>query len=123
MFNGFNSSEFLDVYYKEDLPPRLNYKNSRRVGPIVAIAKEGYTVGTQMQTNVGNHGFDNEIPSMRAIFLARGPDFKKNVKIGPVNNVDVYPLVCELVQIQCNPNNGSIAHFKDALSFTPVNLN
>lgn len=123
MFNGFNRSEFLDVYYKEDLPERLHYKNSRRVGPIVAIAKEGYTVGTQMQTNVGNHGFDNEIPSMRAIFLARGPDFKNNVKIGPVDNVDVYPLVCELVQIQCNPNNGSILHFKDALSFTPVNLN
>lgn len=105
------------------MPAYLNYKNNKRIGPIVAIANEGYIVVDSDLNLKGNHGFDNRLQSMQAIFLARGPDFKHNVKLGSVNNVDVYPLLCELVNVKCNPNNGTIAAFKDALNFTPLNAN
>ena len=48
---------------------------------------------------------------MRAIFLARGPNFEKNKKINSFKNVDVYPLLCEILKITCNPNNGTIEIF------------
>ena len=70
---------------------------------------------TKSSTLKGNHGFDNNIESMRAIFLARGPDFKRNSRIGPLNNVDVYPLLCQLIDMECHPNNGTISNFIDAL--------
>ena len=44
-------------------------------------------------------------------------DFKKKSKIGPIKTVDVYPLLCDLLQIKCNPNNGSITPFLEARSF------
>jgi hypothetical protein len=45
--------------------------------------------------------------SMRAIFLAHGPDFKKNLTIKSFENVNVYPLLCNLLQISCHPSNGT----------------
>ena len=48
------------------------------------------------------------------ILKARGPDFKKQSKIGPIKTVDVYPLLCDLLKIQCNPNNGTITPFNEA---------
>jgi hypothetical protein len=59
----------LKVYYKEEMPQDLNYNKSRRIAPIVAIADEGYTLGTFNATLAGNHGFDNKLASMRAIFM------------------------------------------------------
>jgi hypothetical protein len=43
----------------------------------------------------------------------------KNKKINGFNNVDVYPLFCSLLQIKCNPNNGTIESFADAIVETP----
>jgi hypothetical protein len=68
----------------------------------------------------GNHGFDNSVVSMRAIFLARGPNFVQNGTIEKLNNVDIYPLLCVLLQINCNPNNGTVTPFTDIL--TPKSL-
>jgi hypothetical protein len=50
-------------------------------------------------------------------FVARGPNFKKSKVIKSFRNVDVYPLLCELTQITCNPHNGSLDTFNDSLIF------
>lgn len=119
VFNGLNASPYLDCYLKEDIPSRLNFQNNDRIAPIVCIAQEGYVMNTVVQTLTANHGFDNTLDSMKAVFLARGPDFKENVKIGMVKNVDVYPLLCELTLVKCNPNNGTLTPFLNAITFTP----
>lgn len=119
LYNQLKQIGNLTVYYREELPERLHYQKNARIAPIVAIANEGYTMSTITQTLKGNHGFDNVVESMRAIFLARGPDFKKSHSIGPVKNVDVYPLLCQLIDMQCQPNNGTISTFLDALNNPP----
>jgi hypothetical protein len=35
-----------------------------------------------------------------------------------VNNVDVYPLLCELVKVECHPHNGTLDHFAEAMRNT-----
>ncbi|CAF0724722.1 unnamed protein product [Brachionus calyciflorus] len=119
IYDALKKVKELKVYYKEEIPENFHYQNSNRIAPIVAIADEGYVMNTVNQTLIGNHGFDNRIESMRAIFLARGPNFKSNVGITGLKNVDVYPLLCELIQIQCHPNNGSLVPYKDALHDMP----
>lgn len=116
VFEALSKVPNLKVYYKENIPKELYFQKSNRIAPIVAIADEGYVMNTFRQTLKGNHGFENQIESMRAIFLARGPSFKPNMKISSLNNVDVYPLLCDLMQIKCNPNNGSMDPFKDVLN-------
>ena len=49
-------------------------------------------------------------------FIARGPRFKKNLTMKQFNNVDVYPLLCELLKIKCNSNNGSLSTFDSYLA-------
>ncbi|KAB7504241.1 Ectonucleotide pyrophosphatase/phosphodiesterase family member 6 [Armadillidium nasatum] len=63
----------------------------------------------------GAHGFDPREEKMRAIFFARGPDFVEGSTISAIKNVDVYPLLAHLLQVQPLPNNGSISSVKMAL--------
>ena len=59
--------------------------------------------------------------SMKPIFLASGPNFKKNVRFGPIRNVDIYPLMCELMGIPTGPTNGSLERVIDFL--VPFHVN
>lgn len=53
-------------------------------------------------TNVGNHGWDNQFPSMQAVFMARGPLFNRNMTIDSLNNVDIYHIACRILKLQPN---------------------
>ena len=47
---------------------------------------------------------------MKPIFFARGPDFRRGEKLTSIRSVDIYPLLCRLLNIQAAPNNGSEAN-------------
>ncbi|CAF1123267.1 unnamed protein product [Didymodactylos carnosus] len=49
--------------------------------------------------NRGAHGWDNEFPSMKAIFMAKGPYFKKGFTLETLNNVDIYQMACEILNL------------------------
>jgi len=64
----------------------------------------------------GKHGYDNRLRNMGAVFIARGQGFQNGGKeTSPFENVDIYPLICHLLSISCNPNNGTIGHMLDIL--------
>ena len=71
LYRDFKKNPNLEVYYKENVPERLHFKKSDRIGPIVVICKEGYSLRSRTGGFFlkGNHGFDNTLQSMRAIFL------------------------------------------------------
>jgi len=103
------------TYLKEELPERFAYTLNSRIAPILVLADEGFSISNSTQKYKGNHGFDNALESMRTIFMARGPNFKKNKVIEPFRNVNIYSLLCRLLDIEGRPNNGSLDPFKDAL--------
>jgi hypothetical protein len=63
----------------------------------------------------GDHGYLNNETSMFPIFIGHGPAFKKDFKIEPFNNVDIYPLMCFILGIQPAINNGSLEKVIDML--------
>lgn len=111
-----------DCWRKSELPARWHYGTHPRVPPIVCQMHEGWDAiegeklrgATQVQTR-GSHGFDPALPSMRAIFLARGPAFKRGATIPAFDNVDVYPLLARLIGIRPAKNDGDIAPLLPAL--------
>ncbi|UOF13548.1 ectonucleotide pyrophosphatase/phosphodiesterase [Lysobacter capsici] len=111
-----------DCWRKSELPARWHYGTHPRVPPIVCQMHEGWDAiegeklrgATQVQTR-GSHGFDPALPSMRAIFLARGPAFKRGASIPAFDNVDVYPLLARLIGIRPAKNDGDIAPLLPAL--------
>ena len=57
----------------------------------------------------GSHGYDNYLPNMKPIFLARGPHFRSGgVTVPPITNRDIYPLVAHMLDAPPAPNNGSL---------------
>jgi hypothetical protein len=56
------------------------------------------------------------MPSMHPIFIARGPAFKKKYVTSPFETVNVYSLICHLLDISPRPNNGSLDTIKHMLS-------
>ncbi|MBW8809174.1 MAG: alkaline phosphatase family protein, partial [Lysobacter sp.] len=114
--------EQYDCWRKSELPARWHYGTHPRVPPIVCQMHEGWDAiegeklrgATQVQTR-GSHGFDPALPSMRAIFLARGPAFKRGATIPAFDNVDVYPLLARLIGIRPARNDGDIAPLLPAL--------
>ncbi len=48
----------------------------------------------------GNHGWDPSLPSMHAIFIISGPNIPAGATIPIVENIDVYPLMTELLGLR-----------------------
>ncbi len=103
----------LKVYRKQDIPARFHYRQHRRIMPIIGIADEGWSITSReyfernrQRYTGGNHGYDNALPSMRAIFIAHGPDFKNGFRYKTISNVHLYPLMAYLLGIQPAPSDG-----------------
>lgn len=107
---------------KHELPPRWRYGTHPRVPPIVCQVDVGWTAVTPQRlatrrpgTVRGSHGYDPADPSMRALFIARGPAFRQGVEVAPFDNVDVYPLLAKLVGVAPKSGDGDIAPLLPAL--------
>jgi predicted AlkP superfamily pyrophosphatase or phosphodiesterase len=84
---------------KGDLPARLRYGKNPRVPAFICIAEPGWVLLETLPEafDVGNHGYDNEVPEMRAILVVNGPAFRRGVRLPLGDTVDVYPLLRRLV--------------------------
>jgi predicted AlkP superfamily pyrophosphatase or phosphodiesterase len=105
--------EHYDCWRKGELPERWHYGNHARVPPIVCQMHEGWdairsawAASRSTTANRGSHGFDPALPSMRAIFLARGPAFREHATVPAFDNVDVYPLLMKLIGLEPAANDG-----------------
>lgn len=117
--SNMKNAEFLDIYLKEQLPPRLHYSESPRIAPIVGLVAEGYTLAHSRSdkpiTCGGEHGYDNAYLSMRTIFIACGPQFPKGRRIPSFENVELYQLMTSILGLTPAPNNASLNFASDLL--------
>jgi len=105
--------EHATCWRKDDIPARLHYGRNPRVPAIVCLAADGWRIETQAfidrpdhRENGGEHGYDNDDPNMRALFIAHGPAFKQGLTVDAFENVNVYPLLTHLLGIHPEPNDG-----------------
>ncbi|HSG07910.1 MAG TPA: ectonucleotide pyrophosphatase/phosphodiesterase [Longimicrobiales bacterium] len=94
------------VWLREEVPQRLHYSADARIGDIVILADPGATVGPRglLPTRDSfTHGWDNAIPEMGAIFLARGPGIEPGQRIEAFESVHVYPFLAHLLGLVPNP--------------------
>lgn len=104
----------MQCWKKADVPKRLHYGTNARIPAILCLADEGWLIGTLDVINdpkhhfsLGEHGYDNNLPSMRALFIAHGAAFKHGLVVPEFDNVDVYPLLAHLLGIKMQPNDGN----------------
>lgn len=112
-----------ECWRKQDLPARWHYGTHPRVPRIVCQFDEGWNAlpASAMrrepaeQRNRGSHGYDPALPSMRAVFIAAGPHFRRGATLPAFDNVDVYPLLAHLLGVRPAANDGTEATFLPVL--------
>lgn len=90
------------AWLRDDLPERFHYRGDRRAGDVVVVMDESWMLMPASDTRAartpfGMHGWDPQLASMQAIFLITGPDISPGLIVPRVRNVDVYPLLTELL--------------------------
>jgi predicted AlkP superfamily pyrophosphatase or phosphodiesterase len=101
---------------KTDLPARFHYGRNPRISPIVCMARPGALLRRRGQVVTrGDHGFDPDLPEMRAVMIARGPAFRSGVMLAPFDNVDIYPLAARLLGVTPAPSDGKLSSTLPAL--------
>lgn len=104
---------------KNEIPTRFHYNDGPRVAPIICSADDGGILTsrvrladmknrTSFNKPSGAHGYDNQLESMRAMFVGRGPRFKKGLLAEPFPNVDVYELMCKILRLKPAKNDGDL---------------
>ena len=98
------------LWEKDKIPERFHLNNNNS-GDFLLLADEGWFITTKSGleekefTLGGMHGYDPELPNMQGIFYAMGVNLKNGVQISAFENIHIYPLLCEILDI--NPYNGA----------------
>jgi predicted AlkP superfamily pyrophosphatase or phosphodiesterase len=112
------TSPHLKVYRKSEIPAALHYRAHSRIQPIVAIADEGWiaTARSGGPGPKGMHGYPPDLPSMRALFIARGPAFARGAVVPPFQNIHIYDLVAHILGLTPAANDGSLDSIRAVLA-------
>lgn len=106
------SHQHMQCWRARDMPVHLHYGHNPRVPKIDCLATPGWLITTRsVQAHrafplLGVHGYDDQAPSMRALFIAEGPSFQKDLVVPAFPNVDVYPLLAHILRISPEKNDG-----------------
>jgi predicted AlkP superfamily pyrophosphatase or phosphodiesterase len=114
------------VYRKSETPARLHYRASPRIAPLLVLPKEGWTLTNRERFDArqarpnpqrpwGAHGYDNALESMRAVFVAHGPAFKRGKVAAPFENVHVYNVMARILGLRPAENDGGPAVAREVL--------
>lgn len=111
-----------EVYLDKRLPGYLHFGTKddqyQRIGQILLIPKAPKIfLEKGKKTSVGKHGYNARlVPEMKATFFAWGPEFKNNVVVDEFSNVNVYPLVAEILGLKIEqPIDGKLKVLKQTL--------
>jgi predicted AlkP superfamily pyrophosphatase or phosphodiesterase len=92
-----------DVYLRENMPAHLHSSTSddwhNRIGDIVLLPHWPKLFNIyNHKLDKGQHGYDPAaVQDVHAIFIAWGPAFKSHTQVATFPNVDIYPLVTQIL--------------------------
>ncbi|MGH6614644.1 ectonucleotide pyrophosphatase/phosphodiesterase [Sphingomonas sp.] len=117
--------DHLTCWRKSEIPARFAYGTHPRVPKIFCLAEPGWVVLTKpiaayMKMHYatgfrGNHGYDQTDPKMAALFVANGPAFKRGATIPAFDNINVYPMLAQVLGVKGEPGDGTLALARDIM--------
>ncbi|CAJ0609338.1 unnamed protein product [Cylicocyclus nassatus] len=100
--------QLVQAYRISEFPERLHWAKSSFVSGVILLTKPGTSIITRELPSIPaasdplkeakqTSGWDPEAVQMRGVFMARGPAFKVDEKIGPVEIVDIYQVILNIL--------------------------
>ena len=109
VYQALQNIDNTQVFKKEDIPDKFNYKNNNRIEPILLLADEHWSIMTPGRTPIaGSHGYDPDYQSMNGIFIAHGPAFKSGFSGPEIHNIHLYEMMCKILGVVPANNDGSL---------------
>lgn len=116
----------VNIYRKSEIPIRYHYQDNRRIAPILTVPKVGWQIITREKFEKiktdgdidklkGSHGYDNADESMRALFIGHGLAFKQGFIAEPFQNIEIYNLMCAILNLKPAKNDGDFRKVKHFL--------
>ncbi len=122
LYKRLSKVEHIRVWKHGEVPEYLNYGTSDRLGDLIVCPDLGWQFNFAPSGNQGTHGYDPRETDMMIAFRAIGPDFKEGYEAPFVSgeksafkNVDLYPLLCELLGIEPAPVDGKLERIEKIL--------
>ncbi|XP_004846055.1 ectonucleotide pyrophosphatase/phosphodiesterase family member 1 isoform X1 [Heterocephalus glaber] len=113
-------------YLKHFLPKRFHFAKNDRIEPLTFYLDAQWQLALnpteRKYCGGGFHGSDNVFSNMQALFIGYGPGFKHGVEVDTFENIEVYNLMCDLLNLTPAPNNGthgSLNHLLKHPVYTP----
>ncbi|XP_004422383.1 PREDICTED: ectonucleotide pyrophosphatase/phosphodiesterase family member 1 [Ceratotherium simum simum] len=113
-------------YLKHFLPKRLHFAKNDRIEPLAFYLDPQWQLALnpsgKKPCGGGFHGSDNLVSNMQALFIGYGPGFKHGTKVDSFENIEVYNLMCDLLNLRPASNNGthgSLNHLLKNPVYTP----
>jgi len=112
------ASDTFKVYRRAEVPKYLNFSSNPREGDPVVVPTGPYNIaahlpmsnGNPSKPSVGQHGYDpSTMPTMKAIFVAQGPDIRAGVTVASFENVNVYPLIAKILSLRIGAIDGRLS--------------
>jgi predicted AlkP superfamily pyrophosphatase or phosphodiesterase len=110
-------SDAFTVYRRKRVPAAFDYDSNGREGDPVIVANGPYAIrahgpaggAEDRPPEPGVHGYDPRVmQSMRALFIAVGPDIRPGSTLEPFENVNVYPMVANILGLTAPQVDGSL---------------
>jgi predicted AlkP superfamily pyrophosphatase or phosphodiesterase len=111
-----HANAHMKVYLRGNIPARWHFREHPRVPRVLGIADEGWQVLRRATVdNItagrakglrGQHGYDPQLMSMRATFIAAGPAFKRGITVAPFENVSIYDMLARVLGVTPPRNDG-----------------
>lgn len=120
IYSALSDIQGISVWRSENVPDQLHYGKHPRTLDLVVVADSSWSVVRTAGETVGKgaHGYLNSNTDMHAIFYAAGPAFRKNFAMKTFDNIDIYPLICEILNLYPAPTDGSLNDVRKMLKNT-----
>jgi len=116
-YESLEQVEHIQVWKHGEVPEKLHYGHNPRTLDLIIVADSAWSVRWEEGKfySKGTHGYDNDNTDMHAIFYAMGPAFRQNHVHPTFNNIDLYPLIANILNLNPAPVDGVLCNTEGML--------
>ena len=117
VYANLKKNKHVQTWHNDSIPKRLHYGSNPRTYDITVVAKPYWSIfwSWKIGNSLGAHGYDNSFKDMYTIFYAAGPAFKKNYIAPQFENINIYPLIAEIMKIKPAQTDGDLKNVENML--------
>lgn len=105
------------VWKHGEVPDSLHYGTNPRTLDFIMVADSAwqFSLTDKVLRTGGAHGYNPYNTDMHAIFYAKGPAFRQNYTHPTFENINLYPLICEILGLEPAPVDGRVENIRGML--------